>query len=496
MIQTPNLGLEKYELTDAANLADGYNSSMDTLDKFAGKTKAHFPVQTNDIADNAITGAKLNNGAVTTDKIVDANVTPSKLAAGAAAANIGKGGVTSDMLAAGAAAANIGKGGVTSDMLAAGAAAANIGKGGVTSGMLAANSVTNKNIVDNSITINKLANNIFGHNYILLGDSFSIGIDGNNNTSTVANGGWATRFKTMMAPYCNVYTASDSKISIGAGNTGFASSQKFQTIIEALYNSNIMDTNTITDIIVLAGTNDIPYETNIENAIKIFANYCHTHFKNAKIYIGALGTNIKSMFSTIAPKYKTCEKYGCGFIEETKNLMCIKSYVGSDGTHLTSDGYSFYQPYINEAIISKKTYFEFYVQTSATPNKVTGTGNIGVGCYATPYMQCIKLQENFLPPIMGYSYSTVDPVTISAFNFIYPFKAINDTFGIGAILDTVLDSRNNPYVCGNGQLYVDTTKNTIQLSTGYAMFDWIGGGYSHNHRYILLEQARIIILKE
>ena len=80
MIQTPNLGLEKYELTDAANLADGYNSSMDTLDKFAGDTTAHFPVKTNDIADNAVTGAKLNNGAVTTDKIVDANVTNSKLA--------------------------------------------------------------------------------------------------------------------------------------------------------------------------------------------------------------------------------------------------------------------------------------------------------------------------------------------------------------------------------------------------------------------------------
>lgn len=80
MIQTPNLGLEKYELTDAANLADGYNNSMDTLDKFAGDTNAHFPVKTNDIADNAITNAKLNNGAVTTDKIVDANVTSPKLA--------------------------------------------------------------------------------------------------------------------------------------------------------------------------------------------------------------------------------------------------------------------------------------------------------------------------------------------------------------------------------------------------------------------------------
>lgn len=52
------------------------------------------------------------------------------LASGAAAANIGAGGVTASMLASGAAAANLGAGGVTAYLLAPGAAASNLGVGG------------------------------------------------------------------------------------------------------------------------------------------------------------------------------------------------------------------------------------------------------------------------------------------------------------------------------------------------------------------------------
>ncbi len=35
MINTEFLQLEKYEATDAANLTDGYNNSMDKIDTFA-----------------------------------------------------------------------------------------------------------------------------------------------------------------------------------------------------------------------------------------------------------------------------------------------------------------------------------------------------------------------------------------------------------------------------------------------------------------------------
>lgn len=80
MIQTPNLGLEKYELTDAANLADGYNNSMDTLDKFAGNINAHFPIKASDIADGAIINTKISNGAVDENKLAAASVTNTKIA--------------------------------------------------------------------------------------------------------------------------------------------------------------------------------------------------------------------------------------------------------------------------------------------------------------------------------------------------------------------------------------------------------------------------------
>lgn len=89
MIQTPTLQLEKYELDDAANLADGYNNSMDKIDAYAGTINAKFPItganiedgsiNTVDIANGAITEVKLAADAVTNDKIAPGAVTESEL---------------------------------------------------------------------------------------------------------------------------------------------------------------------------------------------------------------------------------------------------------------------------------------------------------------------------------------------------------------------------------------------------------------------------------
>lgn len=80
MIQTENLKLEKYELDDAANLADGYNNSMDKIDNFAGTINAHFPITSADIEDGTITAVDIANGSITENKLATAAVTNSKLA--------------------------------------------------------------------------------------------------------------------------------------------------------------------------------------------------------------------------------------------------------------------------------------------------------------------------------------------------------------------------------------------------------------------------------
>lgn len=83
MIQTPNLQLEKYELDDAANLADGYNNSMDKLDAFAGAQANRFPIKSEDIGDGEVNTVDIANGAVTDNKLATAAVTTEKIANGA-----------------------------------------------------------------------------------------------------------------------------------------------------------------------------------------------------------------------------------------------------------------------------------------------------------------------------------------------------------------------------------------------------------------------------
>lgn len=83
MIQTHNLQLEKYELDDAANLADGYNNSMDKLDEFAGEQANRFPIKSEDIGDGEVNTVDIANGAVTDNKLATAAVTTDKIANGA-----------------------------------------------------------------------------------------------------------------------------------------------------------------------------------------------------------------------------------------------------------------------------------------------------------------------------------------------------------------------------------------------------------------------------
>lgn len=77
MQETSNFGLELYELDDMADLTDGYNKSMRTIDSAMQQIKEDaanmFPINTDDIS----------NGAITEDKIATASITNTKLATGA-----------------------------------------------------------------------------------------------------------------------------------------------------------------------------------------------------------------------------------------------------------------------------------------------------------------------------------------------------------------------------------------------------------------------------
>ena len=117
---TPSAGLlQNGEL--ALNYVDGKLFYKDGAGTVRAVVTPDNSVTTAKIADANVTAGKLAIDSVTTTKIVNANVTADKLASGAALANIGAGGITATQLASGAALANIGAGGITATQLAANA---------------------------------------------------------------------------------------------------------------------------------------------------------------------------------------------------------------------------------------------------------------------------------------------------------------------------------------------------------------------------------------
>ena len=219
--------------------------------------------------------------------------------------------------------------------------------------------------VDTEITNlkNTVAKN-HGRNFILVGDSFGGGVDGNNNSQAVDGGGWIDRFKASVIGYCNVY---NNQVPLG-GVYGFASSRPFLDVFKDA-EKTVTDKSSITDIIVLGGTNDA-YSGNLSavpQAIEEFCNYCHTNYKNARIGIGIIGAlTYEFVNNGVYDAYKTCVNHGAYFINSTMMLYSWAKYLGADGTHLTKEGYEFYQPYVNQAILTGKCYYEWHGFMRAT----------------------------------------------------------------------------------------------------------------------------------
>jgi len=217
------------------------------------------------------------------------------------------------------------------------------------------------------ISVETLNNNILNlqsitkRNFILLGDSFSIGYttdDGNTYRQT--SGGWANYAKTMLQALGHiVYNTNDITAQV-AGNTGFASSLPFLTLLQDI--AAIIDNkDVITDIIVMGGTNDVGHESGIKTAIESFVTYAKNTFPNAKISVGCLGSNLGTLYNSVAPLYRHISDLGGIYIDDLAFLFCDPQYYCADGVHLTESGYNFYIPYLMEAILKKGTNYSFMV---------------------------------------------------------------------------------------------------------------------------------------
>lgn len=319
---------------------------------------------------------------------------------------------------------------------------------------------------------NKIDNLAIPRNFVLIGDSFSSGIDGNNNTSVVSGGGWKQRFKNMVSSYSNVYFEDYST----KGIAGFSSTYKFIEQLKNVENGlTELQKNSITDIVVLGGTNENQSQAVIESDIKAFCEYCHTHFRSAIIKIGVLTSQTYNAEHTDYYKaYSNCGKYGAYFLFDTTRLYSFLKYVGSDGTHLTAEGYDYYTPKLNEIIYTGHAYYRYnghYNTISTTGGSLTwglSTEMIVAPNYLSFLTGFRPISDPDSHELLFYQGShNYNDIANNRFNvageFIFPHTVLNiGTYSCMAQVDKVL----NPVIIDNPIITnPDGTLGTISLYT-------------------------------
>ncbi len=177
--------------------------------------------------------------------------------------------------------------------------------------------------------------------WIFIGDSYG--------HASGTNNGWIDKLVTMMGLSSNDYYES------GIGGAGFTTTSygPFLNMITTLA-SNITDKNSITDIVVLGGANDLGQEaSDVSAAIETFNTYCKSTFPNAKVYIGYISGCADP--ALVVPQYsRVKEGYSqCGTATYLHNLEYVfqnRAYLGSDKIHPTATGYTILTKKIYEAL--------------------------------------------------------------------------------------------------------------------------------------------------
>ena len=187
--------------------------------------------------------------------------------------------------------------------------------------------------------------------FILLGDSFSIGVIGGGTPQTT---GWAD-YMYSKNPDNVFYAQSGEQILENSG--AFIASNPWYNVFDWIVANKLGDTNPeeITDVVVLGGTNEPSNKAvQLMNYIAgTFVPHVKSVCPNAKIKIGCFGLNTMLMTSKqIVSGYRAgCAISGAEFIDDVLHLGTMTKYDSGYG-HFTAAGYDAYNPWVMQAAIT------------------------------------------------------------------------------------------------------------------------------------------------
>ena len=197
-------------------------------------------------------------------------------------------------------------------------------------------------IADYNILITDLSNRISdlerdmdmikNRKYIFIGDSWAEGLTYEGGTGHIVDSFVDYAINWLNIPADHYYRSTVS-------GDGFTTAQSFADLLNGVA-IGMTDKDTVTDIIVTGGINDLPNTATLDSAISAFCTYAKTEFPNAKIHIGCVGRIIGSSMKSVIEIYKGCTKYGAAYMNNIENCVRL-NILGSDGGHPLSAGYEF-----------------------------------------------------------------------------------------------------------------------------------------------------------
>ena len=225
------------------------------------------------------------------------------------------------------------------------------------------------------------SNSLAGRKFILVGDSYGRGYDGDTGTYTYR--GWTYINKDYLeAAGAEVYLLSNNPAA-GGFTTGTTWLQSMVTLVQSQgWTSD--DLKTITDIVVLGGTNDTAeggasYAT-IKGAIHNFATWVHGTFPNARVALGIVSANLTALCNNAAQTWKAyseCVEEGIEFLTDGALLFNNATYIGADKLHLTSAGYQKLCPKLFDLIVTGHCTYSYFYDVDITLNAAFTPATIG-----------------------------------------------------------------------------------------------------------------------
>lgn len=196
-------------------------------------------------------------------------------------------------------------------------------------------SQTNQAVEQNTSDIESILNNpIYStkRRYVFIGDSY--------NTSTTPSGG------TQIIPWGpqlaqKLNAGAGDWYSYGQGGIGWVKSTTYLGLLQQNF-ANINNPNTISDIVVLGGVNDVDIPlADISEAIDEFYSYCKENFPNAKIWSGAVSwaqsLNVKTLITNI-DNLLLSKSEKITYIAHAFNFLHNYDFIQIDGIHPNQSG--------------------------------------------------------------------------------------------------------------------------------------------------------------